>query len=133
MYIYTYIYTHIYVYIYTYIHTHICVHIYTHTYICMYVCVCVNTCIYVFIYIFWFFLGLRLWHVEVPRLGVEPELQLLAYSIATAMPGLSCICDLHHSSWQRQILNPLSKAGDGTCNLMVPCSICFHCATMGTP
>ena len=26
----------------------------------------------------------------------------------------------HHSSWQRQILNPLSKARDRTRNLMVP-------------
>ena len=29
-------------------------------------------------------LGPHLWHVEVPRLGVESELQLLAYAIATA-------------------------------------------------
>ena len=36
-------------------------------------------------------------HVEVPRLGVELELQLLAYETATAIPDLSCICDLHHS------------------------------------
>ena len=35
-----------------------------------------------------------------------------------AMLGLSCICDLQHSSWQRQILNPLSEARDGTCVLM---------------
>ena len=30
---------------------------------------------------------------------------------------------LHHSSQQRQILNPLSKARDRTCNLMVPSQI----------
>ena len=30
---------------------------------------------------------------------------------ATAMPDLSHICNLHHSSWQRQILNPLSRLG----------------------
>ena len=57
---------------------------------------------------------------EVPGLGVEVELQLLAYTTATALPDLSCICDLHHTLWQRQILNPLSKARDRTCNLMVP-------------
>ena len=55
-----------------------------------------------------FFSGLHLRHMEVPRLRVESELQLLA----TAMQDLSHICDLHHSSWQRQILNPLSKARD---------------------
>jgi len=31
------------------------------------------------------------------------------------MPDLSCICDLHHSSQQRWILNPLSEARDRTC------------------
>ena len=29
---------------------------------------------------------------------------------AAAMRDPSCICDLHRSSWQRRILNPLSKA-----------------------
>ena len=50
--------------------------------------------------------------MEVPRLGVELELQLLAYATATAMPDLSRICDLHHSLQQRWILNPLSEARD---------------------
>ena len=34
------------------------------------------------------FLGLHLWHTEVPRLGVELELLLLAYSTAIATPGI---------------------------------------------
>ena len=42
-------------------------------------------------------------------------------------------CDLHHSSQQRQILNPLNEASDQTCNLMVPSWICFRCATTGIP
>ena len=46
-----------------------------------------------FIYIF--FLGLHQWHMEVPRLRVESELQLPAYTTATAMWDLSCILDLH--------------------------------------
>ena len=45
--------------------------------------------------------------MEVPGLEVESELQLLAYTIATATPDLSHICDLHHSSGQHWILNPL--------------------------
>ena len=49
--------------------------------------------------------------MEVPRLGVELELQLLVYTTATAMQDPSCVCDLHYSSQQRQNLNPLSKAG----------------------
>ena len=66
------------------------------------------------------FLELHPWHVEVPRLGVEGELQLQAYARATATWNPSRVCDRHHSSWQRQILNPLSKARDRTCILMVP-------------
>ena len=72
-------------------------------------------------------------HMEVPRLGVKLELQLLAYTTAIAMPDPSHICDLRHSSWQCQILNPLSEARDQTYNLMVPSQIHFRCAKMGTP
>jgi len=50
--------------------------------------------------------------MKAPRPGVESELQLLGYTTATAMQDLSLVCDLHHSSWQPQILNPLSKARD---------------------
>ena len=57
-------------------------------------------------------------HMEAPRLGVEVELQVPAFATATATSNQSCICDLHHSSWQRWILNPLSEARDGTCVLM---------------
>ena len=43
-----------------------------------------------------------------------------ARSRATATWNLSRICNLHHSSWRRQIPNPLSEAKDRTHNLMVP-------------
>ena len=59
-----------------------------------------------------FVLGLHVHHMEVPGLGVELELQLLAYTTATATRDQSLICDLHHSSWQRRILNPLSETSD---------------------
>ena len=64
------------------------------------------------------------WHMEVPRLGVELELQPPALTRATATQDPSRICDLHHSSRQCRILNPLSKARDQTRNLMVPSQIC---------
>ena len=67
-----------------------------------------------------FSLGSCLPHMEVPRLGVELELQLPAYATATATWDPSYVCNLHHSSQQCQILNPLSKTKDRTCNLMVP-------------
>ena len=56
--------------------------------------------------------------MEVPRLGVKLELQVLAYAMATATPDPSRVCNLHRSSWQHQILNPLSQARDQTCVLM---------------
>ena len=56
------------------------------------------------------FLGSHPWHIKVPRLRVESELQLLAYTIA--MPDPSCVRDLYHSSWQRRILNPPIEARD---------------------
>ena len=59
------------------------------------------------------------------RLGVELELQLPAYTTATAMLDLSCVCDWHHSSWQGQILNPLSEARDQTCILMDTGQVCY--------
>ena len=50
-------------------------------------------------YLFIFgFLGLHLQHMEVPRLEVESELQLLAYTTATARQDLSHVYDLRHSS-----------------------------------
>ena len=56
---------------------------------------------FLFIYLFLWFLGPYPWHMEVPRLGIELELQLLAYTTAAAMPDLSQVCNLHHSSWQQ--------------------------------
>ena len=41
---------------------------------------------------------------------VKSELQLQAYAIVTATSDLSCMCNLHHSSWQCWILNPLREA-----------------------
>ena len=52
------------------------------------------------------------------RLGVESELQLLAYTTATATQDPSCVCNPHHSLWQHWIFNPLSSARDQTRVLM---------------
>ena len=79
------------------------------------------------------FLGLHPWHREIPRLGVQLELLLPAYTTATAMQDLSCICNLHHSSWQCWILNPLNEARDRTHILMDTSQIHFCCAMTGTP
>ena len=49
---------------------------------------------------------------EVLRLGVQSELQLPAYTRATATWDLSCVFDLLLWLMQHWILNPLSKSRD---------------------
>ena len=72
-------------------------------------------------------------HMGIPTLGVELKLQLLAYTTAPATRDLCLVSDLHHSSRQRQIANPLIEARDRTCILMDTSHIRFRCATTGTP
>ena len=69
--------------------------------------------------------------MEVPRRGVE--LELLAYAMATATQDPSHVFDLHHSSWQRWILNPLSQARDQIRVLMDTSCVRYLCATTGAP
>ena len=72
--------------------------------------------------------------MEVPRLGVNSELQLPAYTTARATWDPSHIQDLHHSSRRCQILNPPSEARDRTCILRFKGSwVHYRCTTTGTP
>ena len=64
--------------------------------------------------------------MEISRLGIELELQLLAHGTAIAMPDLSWVCDLHQSSWQRWILNLLSEARDQT-HILIDTSGVHYC------
>ena len=68
------------------------------------------------IFFFFVILGLHPQHIEVSRPGVELELKLPTYAIATR--DLSRVCNLRHGSQPRWILNPWSKARDQTCLLM---------------
>ena len=63
-------------------------------------------------WIFFSFLGLYQWHMEVPRLVVELELQMAAYPTATGTQDPSHICSLQCSLWQCWILNPMSEVSD---------------------
>ena len=75
---------------------------------------------------------MHLWHMEVPRLGVELEPHLLAHTTAIATPDPSHICNQYHSSRARGILNPLNEARDRTCILMETNRVHYSWATMGT-
>ena len=107
---------------------YVCVYIYTHTFFSIMIHYRILNIIPVlysrtlfilqtFIYFVCLFLGPHPWHMEVPRLRVDSELQLPASTTATATRDLSHLCDLHHSSGQRQIHNPVSEARDQTCIL----------------
>ena len=89
---------------------------------------CMYQLFFLFVCLFCF-LGPYPWHMEVPRLGIQSELQLLAYTTATATRDPSRICDLHHSSQPHQIPDPLSEARDRTRILMDT----SRCVTMGAP
>ena len=66
--------------------------------------------LFYYYYFFFVFLGPHLRHMEAHRLGVKSGLQPLAYTTATSAQDLSRACDLHQSSQQCQVLNPLSEA-----------------------
>ena len=83
----------------------------------------ISICNILCLYIIFSFLRLHLWHMEVPSLGVELELQPQAYATATEIPVPSHICDQHCGLQQASILNPLSEARDqgtaGTPNYVI--------------
>ena len=85
---------------------------------------------YIYIYLL-FRTALRAYGGSQARGLIEATATSLCQSHSDANP--SHICDLHHRSWQRQILIPLHEARDQPHNLMVPGPICFRCTTMGTP
>ena len=65
--------------------------------------------------------------MEVPGLGVESVLQLPVYSHSNVES--KHFCDLHCSSQQHQISDPLSESRDQTC--ILTSRIRFWCATTG--
>ena len=67
------------------------------------------------------------------RLGVKLELQKPAYPTATVMWDLNHVFDLHHSSGQHRIPNPLSEARDWTLVLMDTSRVRYHWGVMETP
>ena len=76
-----------------------------------------------FCFAFWGSTSVAYGSSEVPRLGVQLELQSPAYTTATETRDPSRVCDLHHSSRHCWILNPLNEARDQTCILMDPSQV----------
>ena len=64
--------------------------------------------------------------MEVPRLEVESELQVLAYTTAKATPDSSCVLRPRPQLATMPILNPLREARDRTCILMDTSQVPYH-------
>ena len=67
--------------------------------------------VFLFCFLSFVFWGLHLGYMEVPRLGVQLELGLQACATAAATCDPSCICNLHHSSWQAGSLTHWARPG----------------------
>ena len=73
----------------------------------------------VFVCLFAFFGEKHLCHMKVPRIGVELELQLLAYPTPTAMLDPGQVCNLYTSALSNaRSFNSLSKTSNQTCIFM---------------
>ena len=94
---------------------------------------CLWASVLFFFFFFPAFLGPHPQHVEVLRLGVKSELQLLACTTATATQDLSHDGDLHHRSQQHQILNSLSESRVQTQILMDTSQVLYCWAMTGAP
>ena len=92
-----------------------------------------STPVCLFVCLFVFFLGPHPQDMEVPWLGVKSELQGPAYTTAMATWDLSSIFNLHHSSQQPCILNPLREARGQTCVFMYTSWVPYCWVTMETP
>ena len=63
---------------------------------------------------FFFFLWPHQWHKEVPRLEVKIRAAAASLHHSYSHTDPSHVCDLHHSSQQHWVFNPLSEARDRT-------------------
>ena len=92
----------------------------------MYIYMCVHTHTHIY------FLLFRVSPAAYGSSRARAQIGAIAYTRATAMPDPSHIYDVHPSSWQRWILNPMSEARDQTHVLMETSQACYWGATMGT-
>ena len=82
------------------------------------------------LFLFIFYLFIFVFSRAAPTAYGGSEARGLIGAVATSLcqshsnGGLSRVCDLHHSSQQCRLLNPLNEDRDRTRNLMVPSQIC---------
>ena len=91
--------------------------------------------LFLFLLVFFFFLLCRAAPLAYGGSQARGRIRATAASLHQSHGNArtSRVCDLHHSSPQRRILNPLSETRDRTHNPVVTGWICFCCTTTGTP
>ena len=91
--------------------------------------------IYLFIYLLIYFLLFRATLVACGGFQARGQIRATATGLCQSHSSVGSEPSLRPTPQLTAtlILNPLSKARDRTCNLMIPSRICFRCVTMGTP
>ena len=108
----------------------ICVYTYVPHLLYPFICWCIFRLFLCFLYFYFFIFRLsRAAPVACGGSQARGLIGAIATGHATATPDPRCICNLHQSSRQHQILKPLSEARDQTWNLMAPSQIRF-CRTV---
>ena len=75
--------------------------------------------------LFFFFFGLFFFRATLATYGgSQARSPIGAVAAGLCQSHRSRVCDLYHSSWQHQNLNPLSDATDQTCVLMDASRVC---------
>ena len=87
-------------------------------------------CLILFYLLFFFFKGCRCGIWKFPGWGLNWSCS--CQSKPQPQPDPNLVCDLHHSSRQHWIPNPLSKVRDWTHTLMDASWVRFHRAAIGT-
>ena len=88
-----------------------------------------------FFFFFFFFFNFCLFRATPAAHGrsqARGQIGAAACATATATADLRCVCDLHHSSLQHWILNPLSGARDQTYIFMDTSQVRYCWSTIGT-
>ena len=83
--------------------------------------------------LFFFFVGLHLQHMEVPRLGVQSKLRAPAYTTAAVSWDLSRVCNLTTAHSNARSLTHGARPGIKPETSWFLVGFINHCAMTGTP
>ena len=85
--------------------------------------------------LFYLFIFVFSWTAPAAYGGSQPRgpIGAIDAGLRQSHSNAGSVCDLHHSSQQHRILNPLSEAGIESTTSWFLVGFVNHCTTMGTP